>query len=195
MAKALVIDTSSKNLYTMVIDGKKTTKIILLDSQRQHSVLLNETIDKLLKEAQITLSEIEVLAVGIGVGSFTGIRVGVSVAKGYNLFCDKKFVEVNSLQTLAYTKKGCVNCLADAGKGFYYAVYDGLNQIQAPILISTQQAEEIMQLENSVCFDASQDYSQAIENQVRDKMINHEFSSTLTPLYVRRCQAEEERNT
>jgi len=97
------------------------------------------------------------------------------------------------LQTLAYTKQGCINCLMDAGKGYYYAVYDGLNELTAPTLISEEQATEIKKLDNTVVFDSFCDYSDAIEKQVRAKVEQNIFSNTLTPLYVRRCQAEEER--
>lgn len=195
MSKILVIDTSSKNLYVMLLDGKKSTKITMLNNQIQHSVVLSQAIEEVLQKANATISEIDVFAVCIGVGSFTGIRVGVSVAKGLNFGYVKKFVEVNSLQTLAYTKKGCINCLADAGKGYYYAVYDGLKQITPPSLITNDQAQELLKLSDTVCFDSSKDYSNAIEQQVRDKVANCEFSSNLIPLYVRRCQAEEERNS
>lgn len=195
MSRILVIDTSSKNLYVMLLDGKKSIKITMLDNQKQHSVVLSQAIEEVLQKANIPISEIDVFAVCIGVGSFTGIRVGVSVAKGLNFGSVKKFVEVNSLQTLAYTKKGCITCLADAGKGYYYAVYDGLKQIVSPSLITNDQAQELLKLSDTVCFDSSKDYSNAIEQQVRDKVANGEFSSNLVPLYVRRCQAEEERNS
>ena len=97
MSKVLVIDTSSKNMYVMVLDGEKTTKKTLVDNQKQHSVLINGVIDEVLQSAKVTLNDIDVFAVGIGVGSFTGIRVGVSVAKGFNLACRKKYIQVNSL--------------------------------------------------------------------------------------------------
>ena len=45
MSKVLVIDTSSKNMYVMVLDGEKTTKKTLVDNQKQHSVLINGVID------------------------------------------------------------------------------------------------------------------------------------------------------
>ena len=92
MSKVLVIDTSSKNMYVMVLDGEKTTKKTLVDNQKQHSVLINGVIDEVLQSAKVTLNDIDVFAVGIGVGSFTGIRVGVSVAKGFNLACRKKYI-------------------------------------------------------------------------------------------------------
>ncbi|MBR5250591.1 MAG: tRNA (adenosine(37)-N6)-threonylcarbamoyltransferase complex dimerization subunit type 1 TsaB [Clostridia bacterium] len=193
MSKILVIDTSSKNLYLMLLDGIETTKIVLTDSQNQHSVLLNKAIDDLMAKTNTTIDQIDVFAVAIGVGSFTGIRVGVSVAKGLSFATNSKFIQVNTLQTLAYTKQGCINCLMDAGKGFYYAVYDGLNELTSPTLISTEEALSIQQLDNSVVFDSQQDYSDAIEKQVRAKFDQKMFSDALIPLYVRRCQAEEER--
>lgn len=192
MSKVLVIDTSSKNMYVMVLDGEKTTKKTLVDNQKQHSVLINGVIDEVLQSAKVTLNDIDVFAVGIGVGSFTGIRVGVSVAKGFNLACRKKYIQVNSLQTLAYTKKGLTNCIYDAGKGYYFAVYDGIKEVVDPTLIDDQRAKELSESENAVCFDADADYGEAIEAQVRDKLANGDFSADLVPLYVRRCQAEEE---
>ncbi len=192
MSKVLVIDTTSKNMYVLVLDGEKTIKKTIVDSQRQHSVLINDAVRDVLREARVSVSDVDVFAVGIGVGSFTGIRVGVSAAKGLSFAFNKKYISVNSLQTLAYTKNGVTNCIYDAGKGYYYAVYDGLEEIVAPTLIDDAKAKEISALPGTVCFDADMDYSDAIEAQVRDKLKNGCFSTRLEPLYVRQCQAEEE---
>ncbi len=191
--KTLVIDTSSKNLYVMVLDGQKTTKTVMTDNQRQHSVVLNKAISDTLKKADCALKDIDVYAVCVGTGSFTGIRVGISVAKAYNLVFGKKYVAVNSLCSLAYTKKGRVNCLMDAGKGWYFAVYAGANEIEPPHLIEEEEAQKLASLPDTVIFDDTADYSEQIEKQVRDKIAANNFCDKLTPLYIRVCQAEEER--
>ncbi len=193
MMKTLIIDTASKNLYVILLDKDTIYKQVVMDSQLTHSVILNQTVGEVLQDAKITLDQVDTFAVNVGVGSFTGIRVAISTVKGYNFALNKKLIEVNSLTTLAYTKQGRVNCLYDAGKGYYFACYDKSTVIIKPTLIKETQAKEYLKEENTVVFDPMVDYSQQIINQVKDKIALKQFSETLTPLYIRVCQAEEER--
>ncbi len=192
MMKTLIIDTASKNLYVILLDEAIVYKKVIMDSQLTHSVILNQTVDEVLKIAKLTLNQIDVFAVNVGVGSFTGIRVAISTVKGYNFALNKKLMEVNSLATLAYTKQGRVNCLYDAGKGYYFACYENSALISVPTLIKDTQAKEYFGDKNTAVFDANTDYSQQIIKQVKDKLAFNQFCDTLTPLYIRVCQAEEE---
>lgn len=70
---------------------------------RSHAEVLNLYSAELLAEASIAFSEIDAFAVGIGPGSFTGIRVSLNSAKTFAYAFEKPIIEINSLENLAYS--------------------------------------------------------------------------------------------
>ena len=67
-----------------------------------HSRTLLPMAEDLLKNAELTLSDIDLFAVAHGPGSFTGIRIGVSTVKGLAWACDKPCVGVSTLESMAW---------------------------------------------------------------------------------------------
>jgi tRNA threonylcarbamoyladenosine biosynthesis protein TsaB len=85
-------------------------------------------IEQVLAEAKIEREQIEVIAVGLGPGSYTGIRVALSVAQGWQLARDVKLLGVSSVECLAAQARaekifGRVNvvCISRPGPGFHRA--------------------------------------------------------------------------
>jgi tRNA threonylcarbamoyl adenosine modification protein YeaZ len=87
-------------------------------------------IEKVLAEAKIGRGEIECLAVGLGPGSYTGIRVALSIARGWQLARGVKLLGIGSAECLAAQAQaekifGRVNVVVDAQRGeFYLATYE-----------------------------------------------------------------------
>ena len=87
-------------------------------------------IEKALADANIVREEIEMIAVGLGPGSYTGIRAAIAVAQGWQLARGAKLLGVSSVASLAAqarTEKifGRVNLVVDAQRGeFYVAVWE-----------------------------------------------------------------------
>jgi tRNA threonylcarbamoyladenosine biosynthesis protein TsaB len=87
-------------------------------------------IEKILADAKITRAEIECLAVGLGPGSYTGIRVALSIAQGWQLATGVKLLGIGSAECLAAQAQaqktfGRVNVVIDAQRGeFYLATFD-----------------------------------------------------------------------
>lgn len=81
----LKIDTTvTSNITVELLDGKKTvTKLV--ENQKLGSQVLLPMIDKILKKNKMDLSKIDSIEVNPGPGSFTGTRVGVSVANALGL--------------------------------------------------------------------------------------------------------------
>ena len=80
--KVLIIDTTWENLVVVGINDKKEyIRNIQLDKLNHQKTLLN-TIDEVLKECVMGIGEVDAIAVVVGPGSFTGIRIGISTALG-----------------------------------------------------------------------------------------------------------------
>ena len=91
---------------------------------RAHSRLLVPTIDKLLKKARLRLKDIDGFCIGIGPGSFTGLRIGVTTVKGLAYSLGKPIVAVPTLDIIAHNArnfKGIICPVLDARKGKVYA--------------------------------------------------------------------------
>lgn len=80
----LVIDTSTKNVTFGIFKGEWTKTWTFPDDSYQQSKVLVNLIKKSLAEIELTPKEVDEIAVGIGPGSYTGLRVGLTVAKTWS---------------------------------------------------------------------------------------------------------------
>jgi len=87
-------------------------------------------IDEALRRANKVRANVECIAVGLGPGSYTGIRVAISIAQGWQLGRGVKLLGISSVDTIASQAradgmKGRIVCAVDAQRGeFYVATYD-----------------------------------------------------------------------
>lgn len=104
--RILGIDTSSSAATAAILGDEKLEAEIFLNHKMQHSVILFPMIEKMLEMLQIQIQDIDAVAVSGGPGSFTGLRIGVSAAKGIAQGGNKKFVAVSSLDAIAFQQVG-----------------------------------------------------------------------------------------
>lgn len=99
----LAIDTST-NVGSVALYSEETGIIgeITLNIKRTHSENIMVAVDNLLKLTEYKIEDIDKFAVSIGPGSFTGIRIGVAVAKGLAYSTGKNIVGINELDAIAY---------------------------------------------------------------------------------------------
>ncbi len=97
----LSFDTSTDALSVAVSKDGAIVKELHLISAVRHSSALIPAIEKMLREAKIRIDDVDVIAVGLGPGSFTGIRVGVVTAKMLAVAQNIKIVGVSSLEAIA----------------------------------------------------------------------------------------------
>lgn len=153
-----------------------------------HSVVLNGQIDAIMKQVGISFADLDVYACNVGVGSFTGIRVGIATLKGFCLACPKKVVSVNTFEILAYNEGKCATALVPDNRGVYcQTFYEGKPTGAAVHL------HEMPECENAVIFDVERDYTQKFTALIDAKITNGDFCNELEPLYIRKSQAEEGR--
>lgn len=100
--KILAIDTSSKICSVSVLEDKDVIIEKHIEDTKTHSEKLMPMIDEILKDCNLQLKDFDLFACGIGPGSFTGVRIGVSTIKAFCDVLNIPVVAVNSLESLAY---------------------------------------------------------------------------------------------
>lgn len=127
----LGIDTSTKLCSVALYDTEKgLLGEMNIHVPKNHSNVILPLIDSLFRFTGKSIQEIQRIAVGIGPGSFTGIRVGLAIAKGFAIGKALSFVGVSNLDALAYQaarifEKGKIFSLIDARKErVYYRVFE-----------------------------------------------------------------------
>ena len=98
----LSIDSSTESATCAVLNDEKLLGEAVLNNKKQHSVVLMPMVDSLLNSLQLTISDIDGFVVCKGPGSFTGLRIGMSMIKGLSQGSSKPFVSISSLDALAY---------------------------------------------------------------------------------------------
>ncbi|QCX33966.1 tRNA (adenosine(37)-N6)-threonylcarbamoyltransferase complex dimerization subunit type 1 TsaB [Caloramator sp. E03] len=104
--RVLAIESSCSAAGVAVINEEKVESEIFLDYKLQHSTILFPMIENLLKLLEITINDIDAVAVSGGPGSFTGLRIGLAAAKGIAQGRNKKFIAVSSLDAMAFAQVG-----------------------------------------------------------------------------------------
>ncbi len=100
--KILGIDTSTPIGSVGLIDGERFVAEHTLSIVKAHSSRLMPAIDQILKWADLTAHDLDACAVGIGPGSFTGIRIGVGTVKSLCYALKKPIIGVSTLEAIAY---------------------------------------------------------------------------------------------
>ncbi len=126
--KILAIDTSAAAVSAAVVDDSKILAEDYLNIGLTHSQTLLPLIDSVLKNANITMGDMDLLVTSNGPGSFTGVRIGVSTIKGMGLAAGLPCVGVSTLEALAYNFLGLpvlVSAVMDARREqVYNAVFE-----------------------------------------------------------------------
>jgi len=141
MSLILGIETSTKICSVAVSDGEKLLAIEEAGGAYSHSEKLTVFIQKVLDRAKLQLKDIDAIAVSKGPGSYTGLRIGVSVAKGLCYALDKPLIAVDTLQAMARNVAALSNQanalfspMIDARRmEVYTALYNNKNNSITPI--------------------------------------------------------------
>jgi tRNA threonylcarbamoyladenosine biosynthesis protein TsaB len=100
-SKLLAIDTATKSIYLALVINGVVVDSINQEGASNHSVTIMPLIDQLLKKQSLTLRMIEGVLVGIGPGSYTGVRIGVAIAKMIGYLNPIEIYTFSSLALLA----------------------------------------------------------------------------------------------
>lgn len=146
--KILGIDSSGMVASAAVAADNTLVAEFTVNNKQTHSQTLLPMIDQVIQMSGIALQEIDAIAIAAGPGSFTGLRIGASTAKGLGLALDKPIVPVPTLEGMAYRlagSNGLVCPMMDARRN---QVYTGIYRVATDKLdvVADQKAVDVREI-------------------------------------------------
>ncbi len=155
MKNYLAVDTSGNFLTVLAVKEGVAHAVHLPDCAMKHSVSVMPAVEEALQKVDMRLEECDFFAAVVGAGSFTGIRIGISVVKGFCLACNLPSLPITSFDVAAYNgldgaeegvidgqgeANGKVLCLVDALHDCYYACgYEHGEVVYPPAYLSEEE--------------------------------------------------------
>lgn len=193
----VAVDAASKHLTVLAVKDGKTSLRHIPDCSLRHSVRIMSEVEAAMDELALTPAECDFFAAVVGPGSFTGIRIGISTAKGLAVGAGKPLLSITAFDLIAYS----VSCsqfvaVVDAAHGHYYACVYQDGKAQTPCYLSQEEVEalalpvfgfEELTLNAYQKIDVTQGLTKAVQAKRTD------VGGEMNALYVRKSQAEEGR--
>ena len=140
----LAIDTSTRNVGIAIYDGIQVLSETIWASRDYHTIELAPSIKETLSRAGLKIQNLKLLAVATGPGSFTGLRIGLAVAKGIALACHLPIIGIPTLDIVAESQPITpglpLAAILQAGRGRlavgWYTATDDRWQLTPPIEIT-----------------------------------------------------------
>ena len=181
----------------LAVSSEEGEELVTLTAKHSETTL--PSIEKMLENLKLAPKDLDCICINIGPGSFTGIRVGLALVRGFSAANSKlKFVKVNSMELMAkqYGKGTFATVLNALSGRFYVAEYIDAKMLKEPYLKAEIKAKNTVGL-----IQENLDFvKHKVEVETRtfldlclEKVKNGEFvsPSELEPMYLRKSQAEE----
>ena len=207
--RCLYLDTSSSFLYSGIISDDKLVSEIKAKMDNDLSKITLYKIEEMFKSVSLKPKDIDKIIVVNGPGSFTGIRVGITIAKTYAWGLKKSITTISSLEAMAIssTSNTYKVPLIDARRGYVYAaIYDKDNNVvMEPAHIKLENLEEeIKKLDSDITVITNDDveinytkekYNPNILEIVKKFKSKKEINPHIVnPEYLKLTEAEEKNN-
>lgn len=135
----LLIDTSNQPLSVALMQDDKVLSELNSNEKVNHSVQLMPAIEQVIAESKVLKENIDVIVVAQGPGSYTGLRIGVTVAKTLAYALNAELYGVSSLKALAATIKEDTRLIVPVFDARREAVYTGVYQYEENQLVQVEQ--------------------------------------------------------
>ena len=210
--KTLFIDSSRKSLSIALANENKLLFVSNVNSYSKHSNYLMSEIQNIISSSALTINDIDNIVVLNGPGSFTGIRVGVTIAKTLAWALNKKLYQLNNL--IALKTGNCndvvISVIPDKASHSYVGIYEEDKKVEEYLSIDSnlidmdkknitivcmEQNEFVTELKarleknNNVkfCLLEDYDYLEIINLALQNESINPHLAE---PIYLKKIDAE-----
>ena len=131
--KILSVDSSSVSASVAITENGVTLAENFINNGLTHSQTLMPMVEKTLKDANVSVKDMELFAITNGPGSFTGVRIGIASVKGMADALNKKCIAISTLEAIAEPLKNedCIACaVMDARcNQVYTAIFENGNRL------------------------------------------------------------------
>lgn len=157
MSFILNIETATKNCSVAISKNGETILCKeIAEEGYSHAEKLHVFIEEAIAEAKISVQDLVAVAVSQGPGSYTGLRIGVSAAKGLCFALNLPLIAVDTLQTLASQAKvsdGKIIPMLDARRMEVYSeIFNAKLETERPILAEVIDANSFQDIKETVYF-------------------------------------------
>jgi tRNA threonylcarbamoyladenosine biosynthesis protein TsaB len=163
MTVILNIDTAIETAGVSISKNGNVQSFLINTIQKDHASFLHNAIKKVLADAALKMEEVSAIAVTHGPGSYTGIRVGMSAAKGLCYALTKPLITISTLEALAKAAINVSNNISDTSlfcpmidarrMEVYTALYDhNMKEVMPPNAMIIDENSFHRQLQKNECF-------------------------------------------
>lgn len=202
---SLFLNTSSNFLNIGLAKNNKITKEIYKQLDKDLSKETLYLIKSLLNEENLTPNDLDEIICVKGPGSFTGLRVGVTIAKTMAYFLDKNLYSTSSLDVMATSKQNDIIVpLIDARRGYVYAkIYDkDYNIIMEEKYIKLEELQEkVKELNKKTTYISNNPFEFEVKKYKPDLNRFYKYGTktkenpmSFVPNYLKKTEAEEKLN-
>lgn len=146
--KVLAIDSTARAASSALTEDNNIIAHITLNTGHTHSETLLPLIEGVLKAGKCSIDDIDLFAVSAGPGSFTGVRIGISLIKGLCFGKNKPIAALSSMDTLARNLEGFCGIVCpvmDARRNqFYTAIYHNGIRLTEDMLIPASELKNML---------------------------------------------------
>jgi tRNA threonylcarbamoyladenosine biosynthesis protein TsaB len=137
----LGLDTCLSSCSVAILDGERVAASAREVMARGHQERLAPMAQQVMAEAGLAFDRLDRIAVTVGPGSFTGLRVGIAFAKGLALALDRPAVGIGTLEALAAEAEGLIFPAIDARRGqLYLQAFEDGRALMAPDALTAEVA-------------------------------------------------------
>ena len=185
---SLILDSSTKILYVCLIHDNSIVFEEYVSGRNDHAQNIVKKVDEALKASGILASDLDEIICGVGPGSYTGVRMAVTVCKMLAVFMKKPLYTISTLKLMASGYNGKVLSMIDARRGNAFSmIIDNKNN---EMILAEGMYEITKLLENNVDFIVKEDDYKVNPFYCLNNKLLCDEPHLLTPNYLRDTEAE-----
>lgn len=182
----LIMDTSTSRYYLCLAKDDQVVEEILHESNKNHSPFSVLFIDEMLKKHKLTIDDINEIICGVGPGSYTGVRIAVTIAK---MICSLKEIPLRTISTLYLMSSAYDLPLAsmiDARRGNYFSC---LYNVENPVEEKIRTLKEVSDMNIAASYISEDLFKVNLAKVIKESKLVEKVDEVV-PNYLRITEAE-----